>query len=415
MVCYVPEEEAVGKTLLSGPQGVFFTRNEQMLYVADTGNRRILKYAFNSETGLFEPYECLWEPSGINDYLAGTDSADQQRYTPVKVVADEGGRIFVVSSGNHRGLIQLDASGEFIKFVGATVTEATFSALWRRLLTSGHRSQIADNLATEYTNVFLDSDGLIFGTVGNVEAMDLFNHFTGGSLVGAQVKRITANGDDVLARNGVVPPSGDFSDNTSDRTTWSFFVDVTVSDSGVYSCLDSNKGRIFTYNSNGDLLYVFGAKGDTMGAFKTPVALDLFDDTTLGVLDSTTGQITIFRPTQYGETILLATMQQAAREYSTALATWNEVLDMSANSQLAYRNIGKIQYIQGDYEAACDNFFLAYDQEEYAKAFAKYRNQILEDIMPILMTVIIALVVIYIVYKLVRRTQSFIKRGGREE
>ena len=108
-------------------------------------------------------------------------------------------------------------------------------------------------------------------------------------------------------------------------------------------------------------------------------------------------------------------MQQAAREYSTALATWNEVLDMSANSQLAYRNIGKIQYIQGDYEAACDNFFLAYDQEEYAKAFAKYRNQILEDIMPILMTVIIALVVIYIVYKLVRRTQSFIKRGGREE
>jgi len=40
-------------------------------------------------------------------------------------------------------------------------------------------------------------------------------------------------------------------------------------------------------------------------------------------------------------------MQQAAREYSTALATWNEVLDMSANSQLAYRNIGKIQYMPG--------------------------------------------------------------------
>ena len=236
--------------------------------------------------------------------------------------------------------------------------------------------------------------------------MDLYNHFTGGSLVGAQVKRITANGDDVLARNGVVPPSGDFSGDTSDRTTWSFFVDVTVSDSGVYSCLDSNQGRVFTYNSNGDLLYIFGAKGD---------AIDLFDDSTLGVLDRTTGQITTFRPTEYGETILLATMQQEGRDYDAALATWNQVLDMSANSQLAYRNIGKIQYIQGDYEAACDNFFLAYDQEEYGKAFAKYRNQILEDIMPILMTVIIALIVIYIVYKLVRRTRSFIKRGGREE
>jgi len=321
----------------------------------------------------------------------------------------------VVSDGNHRGLIQLDASGEFIKFVGATITEATMSALWRRLLTSTQRDQIADNLATEYTNVFLDSDGLIFGTVGNVEAMDLFNHFTGGSLVGAQVKRITANGDDVLARNGVVPPSGDFSDNTSDRTTWSFFVDVTVSDAGVYSCLDSNKGRIFTYNPNGDLLYVFGAQGDTMGSFRTPAAVDLFDDTTIGVLDSTTGQITIFRPTEYGETILMATMQQANREYDTALATWNQVLEMSANSQLAYRNIGKIQYIQGDYKSACDNFFLAYDQEEYGQAFAKYRNQILEDVMPVLMTVIIALVVIYIVYKIVRRTRSFIKRGGREE
>ena len=216
--CYVPEEEAVGKTLLSGPEGVFFTRDEQMLYVADTGNKRILKYQLNTETGLFESYECLWEPEGINDYLAGTGSEEQQRYTPTKVVADEGGRIFVVSDGNHRGLIQLDASGEFIKFVGATITEATMSALWRRLLTSTQRDQIADNLATEYTNVFLDSDGLIFGTVGNVEAMDLFNHFTGGSLVGAQVKRITANGDDVLARNGVVPPSGDFTYTTSDRT-----------------------------------------------------------------------------------------------------------------------------------------------------------------------------------------------------
>ena len=97
------------------------------------------------------------------------------------------------------------------------------------------------------------------------------------------------------------------------------------------------------------------------------------------------------------------------------LATWNQVLEMSANSQLAYRNIGKIQYIQGDYKSACDNFFLAYDQEEYGQAFAKYRNQILEDVMPVLMTVIIALVVIYIVYKIVRRTRSFIKRGGREE
>ena len=405
----------MGKTLLSGPEGVFFTRDEQMLYVADTGNKRILKYQLNTETGLFESYECLWEPTGINDYLAGTGSEEQQRYTPTKVVADEGGRIFVVSDGNHRGLIQLDASGEFIKFVGATITEATMSALWRRLLTSTQRDQIADNLATEYTNVFLDSDGLIFGTVGNVEAMDLFNHFTGDSLVGAQVKRITANGDDVLARNGVVPPSGDFSCNTSDRTTWSFFVDVTVSDAGVYSCLDSNKGRIFTYNPNGDLLYVFGAQGDTMGSFRTPAAIDLFDDTTIGVLDSTTGQITIFRPTEYGETILMATMQQANREYDTALATWNQVLEMSANSQLAYRNIGKIQYIQGDYKSACDNFFLAYDQEEYGQAFAKYRNQILEDVMPVLMTVIIALVVIYIVYKIVRRTRSFIKRGGREE
>lgn len=415
--CYIPEEEQEGKTLLKTPTGVFFTRNEQMLFVADSGNKRILKYALNKETGLFESYECLWEPAGINEYLAGSgaSASDEQKYEPLKVVADEGGRIFVVSKGNHKGLIQLTAQGEFVKFVGATRTQATLSALWRRLLTTKQRDRIQDNLSTEYTNIFLDSEGLIFGTVGSMEASVLASHFDSNSVIGAQVKRITSNGDDVLARNGVLPPSGDYANDYSDRNRWSFFTDVTVSNTGIYSCLDSNHGRVFTYNPNGELLYVFGAKGDTMGAFKNCTAIDLFDDSTIGVLDKSTGQITVFTPTEYGQTILKATMQQASRDYDASLATWNDVLNMSANSQLAYRNIGKIQYIKGDYKAACDSFFLAYDQEEYSKAFAKYRNQLLEDIMPIIMTVIIALVVLYIIYKIVRNTQGFIKRGGREK
>ena len=87
----------------------------------------------------------------------------------------------------------------------------------------------------------------------------------------------------------------------------------------------------------------------------------------------------------------------------------------ASNSRLAFNGLGRIQYVRGEYEAACENFMKAYNNGEYAEAFAKLRNQKLEIAMPWIMTVVVVLVVAFIVKAIVKKLRIFIKTGGRSD
>ena len=64
----------------------------------------------------------------------------------------------------------------------------------------------------------------------------------------------------------------------------------------MYSAIDRNSGRVFTYDANGNLLYVFGGHGQLDGLFQNPVAIAEMNGRLL-VLDSATNQLTLFAPT----------------------------------------------------------------------------------------------------------------------
>lgn len=83
-------------------------------------------------------------------------------YQPTAVVIDEGNRMYVVAKGCYQGLIELSSDGTFTKFVGATKTTANISAIWRRLISEKQRESLEQSLSTEYTNAFMDADGMIF-------------------------------------------------------------------------------------------------------------------------------------------------------------------------------------------------------------------------------------------------------------
>ena len=108
---------------------------------------------------------------------------------------------------------------------------------------------------TEFTNLDMDEEGFIYATNGQ----DREN-----------VKKLNAQGNDILRREGYQlrrVTSAIRSDGPSR------LIDIDVGDSDIYSVLDC-KGRIFTYNGDGYLLYVFGGMGNRMGQFNTPVALE---------------------------------------------------------------------------------------------------------------------------------------------
>lgn len=49
-------------------------------------------------------------------------------------------------------------------------------------------------------------------------------------------------------------------------------MDVAVSDLGVYSVLDEGRGKVFTYDAEGNLLYIFGGD-DGNQPLRQPVSI----------------------------------------------------------------------------------------------------------------------------------------------
>lgn len=384
-------------------------------------------------------------PGGSSSSSGSSSSATEVTYKPLKIVVDNAMRMFVVSKDCYQGLVELDSNGEFTKFFGATKTKQSLSALLSRMFTASAKKKLQQNLSTEYSNVTMDDEGFIYGTISQIKLADIMSHYSTNSEVGSALRKLNTAGSDVLQRQGLTPPSGDMGDKMN-RSTYSYIVDVTVSQNGLSSILDSQKGRVFTYSSTGELLYVFGALGQrqnntgtevsssredqvgfTKGTSLSPVAIELLkDDETLVILDSSGAQMTTYVPTEYGTILREAVNSHEERRYSDAVEAWNKILGMSSNSSIAYRGVGKVKYMEASeeldsdkqragYLEAADYFMKGYSQQEYGKAFYKYRDKVLEDIMPYLLTVIIALVVIALIIGWVKKFRHFVKTGGKHE
>ena len=386
-----------------------------------------------------------------NSNNTGSASSNTQiTYKPLKVVVDNAMRMFVVSRDCYQGLVELDNNGEFTKFFGSTKTKQTLSSLLNRLFTAEAKDKLQQNISTEYSNVTIDDQGFIYGTISQLKLEDLISHFDAatGTEIGAALRKLNAAGSDVLKRTGITPPSGDMGDGIN-RSTYSFICDVTVSENGLTSILDSQKGRVFTYTNTGELLYVFGSLGQaqstigeknnvssrqeqvgyTEGTNLTPVAIELLrDDETIIILDSTGAQITSYKPTEYGLILREAVNSHEERRYEDAEKAWNKVLGMSSNSALAYKGIGRIYYLwaaetevinndtttqRETFLKAADYFMKGYSQDDYGKAYYKYRDLVLEKAMPFIMWAIIIVTVVTLVYGWYKKFKKFIETGGR--
>ena len=137
-----------------------------------------------------------------------------------------------------------------------------------------------------------------------------------------------------------------------------------------------------------------------MVIFKQPVALEHMDNDLL-VLDSLDCSITIFTLTEYGTAIFDAIEQFQNGQYTESGESWQRVVEMNGNYDLAYIGIGRSLLRQERYEEAMEYFELKYDAENYSKAFKQYRKiWVEENIVMILIVVFVVLCVPLIIGKL---------------
>ena len=355
------------------PMDVFENRDGK-IFIADTNNNRVL--ILDKEWNFIN---VIYKPD--DDSLRNLDDGEISEFTdflPFKLVVDFANRIFVQARNINKGLMEFVRtrqreeqeehieSWEFAGFMGANkVNVNIIDYIWKLISTQAQRDRMQLFIPTEYTNVALDRDGFIYVTnaTGQIDP----------------VRRLNAMGQDILIRNGYEDPVGDLVYGTAANIRGpSRFIDVVAFDNDSYACFDRNRGRIFMYDFQGNLLYAFGGVGNREGLFIMPVALDRMGYS-LYALDSRSAAITRFDLTDYGTLINKALEEYRAGRYESSAEEWEKVLKMNGNYDLAYIGIGRAALRQGDYLKAMRYYKLKHYREGYGKAFQLYRKIWMEE------------------------------------
>ena len=297
-------------------------------------------------------------------------------FNPVKITVDPEGRVYCIAQNIYEGIIDYNPDGTFNRFFGSNKVSSL--GFWSFLYSASQRKKVGVKLQTQFNNLIIDDKNFILTVSKSTETQF--------------VQRLNYQGTNILKQNGMVAVKGDVSwqqQYDTIPTGPSNFVDIDYNENGYYSVLDDNRSRVFTYDLEGNLLYVFGQKGTLQTSSQKAVSLTYFDEDIL-VSDRTNNNIIVYEPTEFGKLINEATSLNNKGLYEEAKILWEEILKINSNCLLAYTGIGISEYKQGNYKAAMENFEKGYDRENYSKAFKENRKQEMEKYYPVFMVLIIA-------------------------
>lgn len=362
---------SISELTLSNPSGIDVTDNA--IYICDTGNFRIVK--LNKEFQVIAVFDDMDDQTFTKEDNPETEvdeSLDVINFEPLKITVDKTGRMYVVAKNIFEGIMEVNYDGAFNRFTGVNPLKLTPVEIFRRsLMTEAQLDQLQLYLPTEYTNVKINDDSFIYAT-SRVSTNNDEN----------PIQLINPKGVDVIKRNGYHPPMADvhyvIGKNNHVIDGPSDLVAIADTKDGIYTVLDQKRSRLFTYDSEGNLLYVNGDEGSQSDKFSEGVALDYLNNDLL-VLDRGTKTVVVYQLTDFGQKVNLAIHHHNEGEFDEAALVWEEVIKINTNYEIAYNGIGKLLLRQGKFKEAMEYFELGHDQYYYSKAFKSYRNEILEE------------------------------------
>lgn len=369
---------------LNRPRGLF-VRDSDHILIADTENRRVLEC---DDTGRIS--RVLEKPTRVGEENKGY--LEKLDFRPIKVLYAGQEDIYVLVENCYLGILRYSADGSFHGFFAANQVSASLSQmidkLWKKLLTDKQRSYIANYVPVDYSSFDIDSEGFIYTTTSRsnstVDEIQKLNT-VGKNILRTDMQYDTLNRGDYGDRDKLVYRQMSYD---------SKLIDISVSERGLFAALDNQRGRVFVYDQDSNLLFAFGGSGEQYGLFRQVTALDYIGDN-LAVLDGEKRALTIFQPTPFGELVLAATTQNAHGRYDEALEQWQQVLQMDAGYEIAYRGIGKAYISMERYDEALSYLKRGGDRENYSKAYKVVRSNFLQTwFYPILAGILLLLVLL---------------------
>ncbi|MBO5712154.1 MAG: YIP1 family protein [Acholeplasmatales bacterium] len=407
---------------LNNPSDLFI--NNDIVYISDTGNDRVVlldantgevinelsefifegkDYRFKLPTGLYvnvNPHE-TYGVTGALLYVCDGDSKSvyifnealecikiitkptsilfaNRDFVPQKIATDLGGNMYIIGEGINEGIMQLSVQGEFLGYFATNEVQLSLKEQLQDLLyTDEQKDKLTPKTPPVFSSVYADSRGMVYSTtISTVDYAFVQKHNTAGQ------NQFTKY--NLYAEYDMVDIYTDY-------------------DGVVYSV--SKTGYIYVYTEQGEFIYCFGGGGsvsspDINGIFKEVTALAVDDDRGIWVLDKKKAMIQTFVTTDYSDLIYAAYGAYLDSDYSGSIELWNEVLRLNQMSNLAHNNIGLNYLYSQQYIKAMEHLKISNNKIDYSKAYWEVRNIWLQEnlttifIIALCLTICIATVVI---------------------
>lgn len=391
---YKDASKAGTTTTLNAPMGVYAIHHndETLIYIADSSNDRVL--ACYADGTVWMEYT---RPSS-DVYEASVT------YNPRKVIVDKALNVYVVIKSITQGAVVFSQDGTFNGYYGANRVEQTAeviaNAFWKLVLTREQVLKMKRNVSVEISNLDIDDDGFIY-TVTELKSAET-----------DVLKKLNPAGTNVFTNMGLDEIT--FGDVASyywnGKTYASSIVDVDVDGDGKIHLLDFTTGRVFQYDEECDLLFIFGGKGSQKGLFTSPTAVETYDGKVY-VLDGRKNSITSFKSTEFGEIVHTAIAYFNKGQYDEAKGPWEEVLRRDSNYWFAYIGLGNAYLNAGEYQTAMD-YFYRNSRAGYNRAFKDFRIEFIRANFNVFMIIILVVVILLIGFHYFRKSRKKKKAAG---
>ncbi len=383
-----------------GPTGVFV--DDDVVYVADNANDRVVSFTVEIDAngvGYGKVIRVFTRPDE-DVYDANTT------FNPSKVLVDAAGNVYICIKSITKGAVVFSKDGEFNGYFGANRVEATadvlMNAFWKLIFTREQVKKMQRNVPVEITNFDIDSDNFIY-TVTESKSVET-----------DIIKKLNSAGTNIFINLGYA--DNNFGDALQKyyrgQTYSSQITDVDIGVNGTINLLDLKTGRVFQYDDECNLLFIFGGKGSQKGTFTTVNAVESLG-TNVYVLDGRKASVTIFKQTEFGNLVHEAITLFNNGKYEEARGPWEEVLRRDSNYWLAYIGLGNAYLNEGDFETAME-YFLYNSKSGYNDAFKGWRMDFIRDNFTLIAVILVGLLVGIYVIASVRGKMRAKKRAEAE-
>lgn len=376
----------ITNTSFNGPTGVFVDVDTddgtETIYVADNANDRVV--AFEIDEINDDQYKtAVGKVTTVYTRPPSNMYDSSVTFNPSKVLVDAAKNVYVCIKSITKGAVVFSKEGDFNCYFGANRVEATgevlLNAFWKLIFSREQAKRMRRSVPVEISNFDIDNDNFIYTVTESKSAeTDI-------------LKKLNSAGTNIYTNLG-------YSDYTfgDALTKWyrgqtysSQITDIDVDANGTINLLDLKTGRVFQYDDECNLLFIFGGIGQQKGTFNIVNAVESLGDRVY-VLDGRKCSVTVFKQTEFGAIVHQAMDLFNRGKYEEARGPWEEVIRRDSNYWFAYIGLGNAYLNEGDYETAMKYFYYN-SRSGYNDAFKSWRMNFIRDNFTLFAVIILVL------------------------